>query len=47
MRRESDTLRIGSAAPDFTLNDVEGRTHTLRDLLARGPLLLVFDRGTW
>ena len=34
-------------APEFTLPDQKGRTRTLSELLARGPLLLAFHRGTW
>lgn len=34
-------------APDFALPDQKGRVHALGDYLARGPLLLVFHRGTW
>jgi thioredoxin-dependent peroxiredoxin len=33
---------VGDRAPDFTLADSEGRTHTLRGLLARGPVMLAF-----
>ena len=29
-------------APDFALTDTEGRTVALHDLLARGPVILVF-----
>lgn len=48
MRRQSDTLQPGMAAPEFALADTAGRTHALRELLAGGKtLLLVFDRGTW
>lgn len=56
MRRESDTLRPGDRAPDFTLEDGNGRAHALKDLLVEPAaregrplqtLLLVFDRGTW
>jgi peroxiredoxin len=34
-------------APGFALADQKGHVHTLADYLARGPLLLVFHRGTW
>jgi hypothetical protein len=36
MRRESDTLRVGDAAPEFTLFDANGRAHTLREFLSKG-----------
>ena len=35
-------LKIGTAAPDFTLPDQDGRPRRLRDLLADGPLILYF-----
>jgi peroxiredoxin len=47
MRRESDTLRAGSAAPPFAIADQDGRTRSLNEFLTSGPLLLIFDRGTW
>jgi peroxiredoxin len=34
-------------APEFTLPDQKGRTRTLAEFLASGPLLLAFHRGTW
>lgn len=36
------TLEAGTAAPDFTLKDLSGQPHTLRDALRQGPVLLVF-----
>jgi peroxiredoxin len=47
MPRESDTLRVGDRAPAFTLPDQKGRPWSLDALLAAGPLLLAFHRGTW
>jgi peroxiredoxin len=47
MPRESDTLHVGDQAPAFTLPDQKGRSWSLDDLLAAGPLLLAFHRGTW
>jgi peroxiredoxin len=47
MRRRFDTIEPGARAPDYTLPDTEGDAHSLRDLIASGPLLLIFDRGTW
>ena len=35
-------VKIGTAAPDFTLPDQDGRPRRLRDLLADGPLILYF-----
>lgn len=47
MLRESTTLKPGDRAPDFTLPSNRGDLQSLRDYLARGPVLLVFHRGTW
>ncbi len=38
---------VGDIAPDFTLPDAAGRQVALRDLLARGPVVLTFYRGGW
>jgi len=35
------TLEAGMIAPDFTLEDLSGRSHALRDTLQQGPVLLV------
>src|SRR5512139_891108 len=35
-------LDIGKRAPDFTLEDQEGKQHTLKSLLEKGPLILYF-----
>lgn len=37
----------GDAAPPFSLEDASGRAVSLADLLASGPRVLVFFRGTW
>ena len=47
MRRESDTLRAGDKAPAFALPTQKGAVRTLADLVAAGPVLLAFHRGTW
>ena len=39
--------RVGQPAPDFALPNAAGRTVGLRELLARGPLVLSFYRGRW
>lgn len=44
---ESVTLSAGDQAPDFTLPNHRGQARRLSDLLARGPVLLGFHRGTW
>jgi peroxiredoxin len=47
MRTESDTLSAGDKAPAFTLPTQKGEARTLADLVAAGPVLLAFHRGTW
>jgi len=39
--------RVGQTAPDFTLPNVSGRAVGLKELLARGPVVLSFYRGRW
>ena len=34
-------------APDFALPDHTGREVTLRSLLAKGPVVVIFYRGFW
>jgi hypothetical protein len=48
MKNRTDTLEIGSLAPDISLQAAnrEG-TFTLDGLLAKGKLILEFLRGTW
>ncbi|HEX8299800.1 MAG TPA: peroxiredoxin-like family protein [Rubricoccaceae bacterium] len=40
-------LKVGDTAPDFALPDASGRTVRLSDLLASGPVVLAFYRGSW
>lgn len=40
-------LKTGDRAPEFTLNDPDGRPVSSAELLARGPLILSFYRGVW
>lgn len=40
-------LSIGSRAPDFSLPDYTGRTITLSEETAKGPVVLIFYRGLW
>lgn len=42
-----NALRAGDMAPDFALPDQSGRVVSLRELLARGPVVLTFFRGGW
>jgi len=44
---ESTTLLVGDRAPLFTLPNQKGVSVSLADLLARGPVLIGFHRGTW
>jgi peroxiredoxin len=48
MKNRTETLEIGSRAPDFSLGAAnrEG-TFTLHGLLAQGMVVLEFLRGTW
>ncbi len=39
--------RAGDVAPEFTLNDPDGKPVSSRELLARGPLVISFYRGVW
>ncbi|HEX8656880.1 MAG TPA: peroxiredoxin-like family protein [Hymenobacter sp.] len=41
------SLRAGQQAPNFTLPDAAGRPVMLSQLLAEGPVVLVFYRGNW
>ena len=57
MHRATDDLRgsgimdrivkIGSAAPAFALANHDGNRVTSAELLARGPLVVSFFRGSW
>lgn len=38
-------LAVGAKAPDFALNDQDGKKHALSDLLKRGKVALVFYRS--
>jgi hypothetical protein len=38
---------VGQVAPTFTAQNHDGRTVSSSDLLARGPLVLSFFRGSW
>jgi peroxiredoxin len=40
-------LSVGSQAPEFELTDSNGKLVRCADLLARGPLILLFFRGRW
>jgi peroxiredoxin len=48
MQNTTETLGIGSRAPEFSLSDANGPgTISLSELLGGAPLVLEFLRGTW
>jgi len=40
-------IKVGSPAPSFVLANHDGRRVASTELLARGPLVLSFFRGSW
>jgi cytochrome oxidase Cu insertion factor (SCO1/SenC/PrrC family) len=40
-------VKVGQPAPDFTLEDVEGKSITLSDFRGKKNVVLVFYRGYW
>jgi peroxiredoxin Q/BCP len=42
---EMSPLGVGAKAPDFTATASDGATYHLRDLLARGHVVLIFYPG--
>jgi cytochrome oxidase Cu insertion factor (SCO1/SenC/PrrC family) len=40
-------IKVGQAAPDFTLEDMDGKTITLSDFRGKKTVVLVFYRGYW
>jgi cytochrome oxidase Cu insertion factor (SCO1/SenC/PrrC family) len=42
-----DRVKPGERAPDFTLEDQDGRAITLSSFQAHAPVVLVFYRGHW
>ena len=48
MSDRSSTLKVGDKAPAFTLEPVNGADPvSLNGLLASGPAIVEFLRGTW
>lgn len=43
----SDAIQVGQQAPGFELPDPEGKAVSLAALLAQGPVVLTFYRGSW
>jgi copper chaperone CopZ len=44
---EARAVKVGAPAPAFSLPAADGGRWTLKDALARGPVVLVFNRGDW
>jgi len=44
---ELDRVKVGQPAPDFTLEDVDGKAITLSDFRGKKSVVLVFYRGYW
>jgi hypothetical protein len=40
-------IKVGDKLPNFALPNADGREVRSADLLANGPLVLTFFRGTW
>ena len=40
-------VKTGDAAPDFTLVDQDGRSHTLSGERGKRPVVVIFYRGYW
>lgn len=42
-----DRIQVGNRAPDFTLEDTDGRRVSLSDFQGKKTVILVFYRGYW
>ena len=42
-----DRVKVGQPAPDFTLEDSDGKAISLSDFRAKKSVVLVFYRGYW
>ena len=40
-------IKVGQSAPDFTLEDMDGKSITLSDFRGKKTVVLVFYRGYW
>ena len=48
MQNRTETLEIGSRAPNFSLSAANREGNfSLASLLGRGPVIVEFLRGTW
>ena len=43
----SDAIELGAQAPHFELPNQQGKSVSLTDLLAKGPVVVTFYRGSW
>jgi cytochrome oxidase Cu insertion factor (SCO1/SenC/PrrC family) len=44
---ELERVKVGQSAPDFTLEDVDGKNISLSDFRGKKSVVLVFYRGYW
>lgn len=44
---ELERVKVGQSAPDFMLEDVDGKPVTLSDFRGKKSVVLVFYRGYW
>jgi cytochrome oxidase Cu insertion factor (SCO1/SenC/PrrC family) len=42
-----ERIKVGDKAPDFTLEDMQGKKVSLSDIAGKKKMLLVFYRGHW
>jgi cytochrome oxidase Cu insertion factor (SCO1/SenC/PrrC family) len=45
--QRSNSVAVGEVAPDFTLEDQNGKKVTLSEARGKTPVVLVFYRGYW
>ena len=43
----ANAINVGQPFPDFSLSDATGKQVSMKELLAKGPLLISFYRGGW
>jgi peroxiredoxin len=43
----ANAINVGQPFPDFILSDATGKQVSMKELLAKGPLLISFYRGQW
>lgn len=44
---EQKAPKVGETLPEFELKDATGKTFQLKQMLTKGPVLVVFYRGSW